>query len=82
MGLVLLQLVSMAPNEDCGRSFLLNAWASGLEGRIWNMLLGKVRVFVGIVAVIIGLSGRGGSALKSKSDLYVSDIFHIYLYGC
>lgn len=36
------------------------------------MLFGKVRVFVGIVSVIMGLSGRGGSALKSKSDLSVS----------
>jgi hypothetical protein len=39
------------------------------------MLLGKVRVFVVIVAVIMGLSGRGGSALKSYSDLYISYIF-------
>jgi hypothetical protein len=38
------------------------------------MLLGKVRVFVGIVAVIMGLSGRGGSALKSNPDLIVSCI--------
>ena len=82
LGLVLCHSVSMAPGEDCRKSLLLNACASGLEGRIWNMLLGKVRVFVGIVAVIMGLSGRGGSALKSNSDLYVSDIFHIYLYGC
>jgi hypothetical protein len=45
------------------------------------MVLGKVRVFVGIVAVIMGLSGRGGSALKSNPDLSVSDIFQIHLYG-
>jgi hypothetical protein len=45
------------------------------------MLLGKVRVFVGIVAVIMGLSGRGGSALKSNSDLTVSEFFQIYVYG-
>lgn len=82
MGLVLCQSVSMTPDEDCGRLIVLDTCSSGREGRIWNMLLGKVRVFLGIVAVIIGLSGRGGSALKSNSDLYVSDIFHIYLYGC
>jgi hypothetical protein len=70
----------MTPDEECGRSVLLNGCSSGREGRIWNMLLGNVRVF-GIVAVIMGLSGRGGNALKSKSDLSVSDIFQIHLYG-
>jgi hypothetical protein len=60
---------------------LLNGRSPGRERRVWNMLLGKVRVFVGIVAVIMGLSGRGGSALKSNSDLTVSEFFQIYVYG-
>jgi hypothetical protein len=32
-------------------------------------------VFVVIVVVIIGLSGKGGSALNSYADLLVSDTF-------
>jgi len=44
------------------------------------MSFGKVRVFVGIVVVIMGLSGRGGSALKSNSDLSVSDSFWISMH--
>jgi len=36
-------------------------------------------VFVVVVAVIMGLSGRGGSALKSKPDLSISDRFWIHM---
>jgi len=78
MGLVFRQSVSKGPDEECDMVLVLDSY-SGREGRVWNMLLGKVRVFVGIVDVIMGLSGRGGSPLKSNSDLYVSVIF---LYFC
>jgi hypothetical protein len=60
---------------------VLSSWSCGREGRCWNILLGKVRVFVDIVVVIMGLSGRGGSALKSNPDLTVSNFFQIHLYG-
>jgi hypothetical protein len=81
MGLVLLESASMTPDEECGRSVLLNGCSSGREGRIWNMLLGNVRVFDGIVAINMGLSGRGGSALKSNSDLFISVRFYRHMYG-
>jgi hypothetical protein len=45
------------------------------------MLLGNVRVFDGIVAINMGLSGRGGSALKSNSDLFISVRFYRHMYG-
>jgi len=73
MGLALVKSASTRSDTECGRLLLLNAYSSGRDGRCWNILLGKVRVFVGIVAVIMGLSGRGGRALKSNSDLYFSD---------
>ena len=80
MGLDLLKSASMTPDEECGRLLVTNSWSSGRDGRCWNILLGKVRVFVGIVAVIMGLSGRGGSALKSNSDLSISDRFWVHMY--
>jgi hypothetical protein len=41
--------------------------------RTWNGELGNALV------VVTGLSGRGGNALKSKSDLYISHLLLFYL---
>ena len=79
MGLTLVKSASTRPDTECGRWLLLNAYSSGRDGRVWNMSFGKVRVFVGIVSVIMGLSGRGGSALKSNADLCISDIVQIHM---
>lgn len=63
VGLVLLCSSLRLRLGECSTCVLLDVYSSGCEERIWNGELGKVRVFVVIVAVIMGLSGRGGSAL-------------------